>query len=100
MTKIDWLTDIHLNFPPQPSGSTMEATAHRVSADGKGHNTIVNVAALIFIFSGLCGLYEYLPVHVLTVSVIVAGLIAITVTAYILGRSDFKRIQRICETSE
>jgi hypothetical protein len=42
MPKIVWITDIHLNFPPQPSRSTKEATGNRVSADGKGHNTIVD----------------------------------------------------------
>jgi hypothetical protein len=42
MLKIVWMTDIHLNFPPQPSRITKEATANRVSADGKRHNTIVN----------------------------------------------------------
>jgi putative Ca2+/H+ antiporter (TMEM165/GDT1 family) len=58
------------------------------------------VAALIFIFFGLYGLYEYLPADFLTVPVIIAGLTAIVVVAYILGRGDFKRIRSVCETSE
>lgn len=58
------------------------------------------VAALIFIFFGLYGLYEYLPADVLTVPIIITGLTAISVVAYILGRHDFKRIPQICEPSE
>jgi Ca2+/H+ antiporter, TMEM165/GDT1 family len=58
------------------------------------------VAALIFIFFGIYGLYESLPVDVLTVPVLIAGLTAVTVAAYILGRSDSKRTPPICETSE
>lgn len=56
------------------------------------------MAALIFIFFGLYGLYEYLPAHVLTVPVIIAGLTVIAVATYILGRGDFKRIPKSCKS--
>jgi putative Ca2+/H+ antiporter (TMEM165/GDT1 family) len=58
------------------------------------------VAALIFIFFGLYGLYEYLPADVLTLPVIIAGVTAIVLAACILGRGDFKRIPSTCVTSE
>jgi putative Ca2+/H+ antiporter (TMEM165/GDT1 family) len=58
------------------------------------------VAALIFICFGIYGLYESLPADVLSVPVLIAGLTAVTVAAYILGRSDSKTTPPICETSE
>lgn len=58
------------------------------------------VAALIFIFFGLYGLYQYLPANLLTVPVIIIGLTAIAVATYILGRDDFKRIHQACRAPE
>jgi putative Ca2+/H+ antiporter (TMEM165/GDT1 family) len=58
------------------------------------------VAALIFICFGIYGLYESLPVDVLSVPVVIAGLTAVTLAAYGLGRSASKRTPPICETSE
>jgi putative Ca2+/H+ antiporter (TMEM165/GDT1 family) len=50
------------------------------------------IAALIFILFGLWGLYEYLPEDVLTVPVIVAGVAAIVLAVYWLGRNDLRKL--------
>lgn len=58
------------------------------------------VAALIFIFFGLYGLYQYLPASLLTMPVIIIGLTAIAVATYILGRGDFKNFPKTCRAPE
>lgn len=44
------------------------------------------VAAIIFIFFGVAGLYEYLPRHILTLPVMVGGLIAILLAMLLVAR--------------
>jgi putative Ca2+/H+ antiporter (TMEM165/GDT1 family) len=50
------------------------------------------LAALIFIFFGLYGLYEYLPEEVLSVPVVTGGLVLIALAVYVIGRGDLKKI--------
>lgn len=49
-------------------------------------------AALIFIGFGFWGLHEYLPEDILTVPLIVAGLAAVALAVYWLGRGDIRRL--------
>jgi len=49
-------------------------------------------AALIFIGFGFWGLHEYLPEAILTVPLIVAGLAAVALAVYWLGRGDIRRL--------
>lgn len=49
------------------------------------------VAALIFLFFGLFGLYRYLPDDLLTVPGIVAALALVTLGVYIVGRRDVSK---------
>lgn len=44
------------------------------------------VAAIIFIFFGVFGLYEYLPRHILTTPVMVGGLAAILLSMFLVAR--------------
>lgn len=50
------------------------------------------LAALIFIFFGFYGLYEYLPSYILTMPVIIFGIVVISIATYFLGRDDLNRI--------
>jgi putative Ca2+/H+ antiporter (TMEM165/GDT1 family) len=50
------------------------------------------IAALIFIGFGFWGLYEYLPEDVLTAPIIVAGIAAVALAVYGLGRVDIRRL--------
>jgi putative Ca2+/H+ antiporter (TMEM165/GDT1 family) len=50
------------------------------------------VAALIFIFFGIYGLYEYLPPDLLTVPIVIGSLSVIGVAVMILGRGDVGRL--------
>jgi len=49
-------------------------------------------AALIFIGFGFWGLHEYLPEAILTVPLIVAGLAAVALAVYWLGRGEIRRL--------
>ncbi len=50
------------------------------------------VAALIFIFFGAYGLYEYTPSHLLTAPVVIGSLSLIILSVMILGRSDLVKL--------
>ncbi len=50
------------------------------------------VSALIFIFFGLYGLYQYLPTNMLTTIIIIGTSTFITILAIVFGRSDLIRI--------
>jgi putative Mn2+ efflux pump MntP len=50
------------------------------------------IAALIFIGFGFWGLYEYLPEDVLTAPVMVAGIAAVALAVYWLGRVDIGKL--------
>ncbi len=50
------------------------------------------VAALIFIFFGACGLYEYTPSDLLTAPVVIGSLSLIILLAVILGRGDLVKL--------
>jgi hypothetical protein len=50
------------------------------------------VAALIFIFFGAYGLYEYMPSHLLTAPVVIGGLALIIAAVVLLGRGDLVKL--------
>ncbi len=50
------------------------------------------LAALIFIFFGLYGLYEYLPTDILIMPVMTLGIVAVLIATYCIGRDDLNRL--------
>ncbi len=50
------------------------------------------IAASIFIFFGVYGLYEYLPPYLLTVPVSIGSLALIAASVMVLGRGDLSRL--------
>jgi Ca2+/H+ antiporter, TMEM165/GDT1 family len=77
-------------------------TAGMVIADGAGigvgiilgrkipERVVKWVAAMIFIFFGLYGLYEYLPAESLTLPVMIAVPALVALAIYMVGRCEFK----------
>jgi putative Ca2+/H+ antiporter (TMEM165/GDT1 family) len=50
------------------------------------------IAAVIFIGFGFWGLYEYVPEEHLTTPAVAAGIGAVLLAVYVLGRDDFRRL--------